>query len=152
MKARRFSAPVYKTGINFAVDVPVEVSEGFKKRGHVPVAGTLNGIPTRSTLVPIGGGRHRLFVNGEIRKKASVGEGDSVEIYLALDEEPRKLPMPPEFREALERNEKAGEAWEKMAPSHRKEILAYLNSLKSPDTLKRNVERAINEHLLKNKR
>jgi hypothetical protein len=142
---------MYKTGINFAVDVPEEVSGGFKKRGHVPIVGTLNGVPIKATLVPVGGGRHRLFINGEMRKKANVGEGDRVEISLALDEEPRTLPMPPEFHEALDSNKKAIEAWKKMPPSHQKEILAYLNSLKSPEALKRNVERAINSHLLKTK-
>jgi hypothetical protein len=152
MKARRFSASVYKAGINFAVDVPETVSLGFDICGHIPVVGTVNGLPIRTTLVPVGGGRHRMFLNGEIRKKAGVGDGDTVEIAVELDREPRVQPVPLEFAEALAKNEKAKEAWEKLPPSHKNEILAYLNSLKSPEALKRNVVRAIDNHLLKPKR
>jgi len=151
MNARRFSAPVRKIGINFAVDVPADVSLSFGKRGNIPVAGTVDGFPVRGTLVPVGEGRHRLFLNGELRKGARVGEGDTVEVSVALDTEPRVRPVPAAFAEALEKNWEAKEAWEKMTPSRRNEILAYLNSLKSPEALERNIIKAIDNHLLKRK-
>jgi hypothetical protein len=148
MKSQRFFATIYKIGINFAVDVPPEVSMAFGTRGSVPVVGMVNGLPLKATLVPMGKGRHRLFLNGETRKALGVGEGDTAEVSVSLDTEPRIRPMPPEFQEALDKNIEAKDAWEKLSPSHQKEILSYLNHLKSPEALKRNIDKAIKNHLL----
>jgi len=148
MKPERFSATVYKIGVNFAVDVPLEVSAAFGTRGNVPVSGTVNGMPWRATFVPVGEGRHRLFLNGETRKELGVDEGDTVEFSLVLDRESRARPIPPPFQEALDKDPEAKAIWEKLPPSHKKEILAYLNNLKSPESLKRNVEKAIKNHLV----
>jgi uncharacterized protein YdeI (YjbR/CyaY-like superfamily) len=78
-----------------------------------------------------------------MRKKANVTVGDQVHLALALDTKPRKVPMPPAFAAALKDNEKAKAAFEKLSPSHQKEILAYLNYLKKPETLERNIKKVI---------
>lgn len=148
MKSERFSATIYKTGINYAVDVPHDISMAFGKRGNIPVSGSVNGLPLRATLVPLGEGRHRLFLNGETRKALGAGEGDTVEISVAIDKVPRTMPVPPMFQEALDKDPEAKAAWEKLPPSRKKEILAYLNNLKNPDSLKRNIEKAIKNHLV----
>jgi hypothetical protein len=139
-----FSAVIGKVGINPCVDVPERVSKSIKKTGYIPVTGTLNGFSMRATLVPAGNGRHRLYINTEMRKKANVAVGDLIHLALALDTKPRDVPMPQAFAAALESNEKAKVAFEKLPPSHQKEILVYLNYLKKPETLKRNVEKVIN--------
>ena len=51
--------------------------------------------------------------------------------------------MPRELVEALESNEKARTAFERLPPSHQKEILDYLNFLKKPESLERNIEKVI---------
>ncbi len=147
MKVERFSAKIYKTGINYAVDVPRDISIAFGIRGNIPVTGSVNGLPLKATLVPVGQGRHRMFLNGETRKALGAGEGDTVDISVAVDKEPRTRPVPPLFQEALDRDPDAKAAWDRLPPSHQKEILAYLNNLKSPESLKRNVEKAIKNHL-----
>ena len=148
MKPERFTATIYMIGVNFAVDIPREVSEAFGKRGNVPVSGTINGSPLRATFVPVGGGRHRLFLNGVTRKALGIGEGDAVEFSLSVDTESRAQPIPPLFQEKLEANPDIKAKWEKLPPSHKHEILRYLNNLKSPESLKRNVEKAIKNHLV----
>jgi hypothetical protein len=139
-----FSATIYKVGVNPYVEVPENVSKCLKKTGYIPVTGTLNGFPIRATLVPVENGRHRLYINTEMRKKANVAVGDLIHLALALDIKPRDAPMPQAFAAALESNEKAKAAFEKLPPSHQKEILVYLNYLKKPETLKRNIEKVIN--------
>jgi uncharacterized protein YdeI (YjbR/CyaY-like superfamily) len=78
-----------------------------------------------------------------MRKAAGVGEGDLVQINLEIDTQPRITPMPEEFTLALKRNKSAKNAFDQLTPSRKKEILAYLNSLKRPDTLKRNIDKVI---------
>jgi hypothetical protein len=143
----RFTATVYKLGINPCVDVPQRVSQAFGKRGYVPVVGTLNGQPIRATLVPKGGGFHRLYLNGEMRKRAQVKGGDAVNITLERDTQPRDLPMPEALALALEQNPSARAVFDRLTASRKKEILSYLNWLKRPETLKKNVDRLIAELL-----
>ena len=138
-----FSAIINKVGINPYVAIPEHISQCFGKRGYIRVTGVLNGVSIRATLVPTGNVRHRLYVNGEMRKKANVKVGDNVQLTLRLDTEPREVAVPREMVKALESNEKARTAFERLPPSHQKETLDYLNFLKKPESLKRNIEKVI---------
>lgn len=85
-----FSARVGKVGIHFCVDVPPAVSRALGQQGRVPVVGAVNGVvEIRTTLMPRGGGHHRLFLDQAARAAAGVGEGDRVDVALMLDEQPR---------------------------------------------------------------
>ncbi|OGO32575.1 MAG: hypothetical protein A2Z29_04210 [Chloroflexi bacterium RBG_16_56_11] len=147
---RSFRAKIGIAGINPYVDVPARVSRAFARRGPVPVKGALNGHPIQATLVPTGGGRHRLYINIYMRKATGVKVGDEIRLELEYDDRPRELPVPKTLKEALERNRKAGEVFARLPPSHRNEYLAYLNSLKTPEALARNIEKVI-ASLLKQK-
>lgn len=69
---------------------------------------------------------------------------------LDFDPEKRTLPIPRELKSALVRNARASSVWHKLPPSQRKELLLYLNSLKSKEALEHNVEKTI-KILLKQK-
>ena len=88
--------------MNVALDVPPAVSDAFGLRGHVPVVGTADGADLTATLVPVGGGRHRLFLNGAVRTAIGKGAGDSVEIRIRLDRSDRTPETPSDLQEALE--------------------------------------------------
>ncbi len=70
---------------------------------NVAVQGMVEGVPLRTTLVPRGGGCHRLAIHGEIRKKLRVDAGAVVEVALERDEEPREPAVPPALGMALRR-------------------------------------------------
>jgi len=149
MEPQKFSAAIYKSDLNYVIDVPAEDSQAFKKRGTIPVAGTLNGYPFRSMLMPAEEGGHRLFINRWMRNLAGVGEGDLVEVIMGLDEDPRPLHVPKEFAEALEENAEAKAAYEKLPPSNQRRLLEYIGSFKKPETRKRNIKKAIKSYVLK---
>jgi hypothetical protein len=117
-----FIAEIYKLGINPCVDIPERVSKEFGIRGNIAVLGTVNGHEFRSTLVPIGGGRHRLYVNTDMRKRAGVDVGDEIRIELKFDAKPRVVPIPEPFSLALQENPAAKGAWNKLTPSRRMEV------------------------------
>ncbi len=119
--------------MNVALDVPAAVSEAFGLRGHVPVVGTADGAELTATLVPVGGGRHRLFLNGAVRGAVGKGAGDLVEIRIRLDRSDRTPETPAYLREALAKDG-ASEAWEALAPSRRKELLVWLADAKREQT------------------
>lgn len=140
---QKFSAKIYKLGINPCVDVPKRVSRAFGQRGYVRIKGLLNNQPIQATLVPKGNFTHRLFLNTDMRKRANLEVGDTARLTLDIDERPRTVPMPEEFAAALKENPKARDVFKRLTPSRQKEILTYLNWIKRPETLKRNVDKAV---------
>lgn len=144
-KSQSFSAKIFKIGINPCVDIPKKVSDVFKKRGYIPVKGWLNDLPIVATLVPVGGGKYRLYINGEMRKNAKVAVGDSISLKITFDPKPRSVPVPKELALALQKYKKAKSVFDKLAPSHRKEFLTYLNWVKKPETLQRLVKKVVSK-------
>ena len=140
---QQFSSTIYKLGINSCVEVPLRVSRAFGRRGYVPVAGRLHGKPFLANLVPIGEGRHRLFINGEMRERARVDVGSRITVVLRVDSRPRRVLMPKELARALRSNRDVKAAWGLLTPSRQKEILRYLNFAKRPETLQRNIKKVI---------
>ena len=143
----RFSARVGIVDINPYVEVPEGIVRALheaakKARGPVPVRGKLNGRPFRATLV-LFRGLWRIYLNSYMRADAGVGVGDEVTMEVEFDPGPRTVPVPGKFADALSRDKNAAGAFGKLAPSHRREILRYLNSLKSEAALERNVRQVI---------
>lgn len=149
-----FSSTVFKLGINPCVDVPEDVlhalfAQAGKDKGPIPVKGSLNGREFRQTLVKYSGS-WRLYLNAEMRRAAKIDVGDHASVIIAFDPEPRIEVMPPSFASALAQNEDAKVAFAKLVPSHQKEILRYLNFMKSEEALARNIEKVV-QYLLGHK-
>ena len=145
-----FSARIHIIGINPYVAVPEDVlhnlfEQAGKNKGPTLVRGTLNGKNFRQTLVKYQGA-WRLYLNTPMRRGAGIDVGDEATVELEFDPEPRIVPMHPKFARALSRNREAKTAFEKLAPSRQKEILRYLNSMKTDESLVRNIEKVI-QHL-----
>lgn len=97
----------------------------------------------RSTLVPLRSHPTRLYLDTWMRDTAGVGVGDRVRVTLKPDLASRDLSMPAVLHEAMSSNEEAKVAWEALTPSRQREILSYLNFLKTPAALERNVQKLI---------
>jgi uncharacterized protein YdeI (YjbR/CyaY-like superfamily) len=82
-----------------------------------------------------------------MRKAAGIDVGDMAVVQIEFDPKPRILSMHPKLKAALEKNKKAKESFEKLSPSYQKEIIRYINFLKTSASVDRNVKKAI-QHLL----
>jgi hypothetical protein len=148
---KSYSAKIAKIGINPYMHVPEDVLNGLfeqsgKTKGPIPVRGTINGKRYKQTIVKYQGA-WRLYINGEMRQAAGVDVGDEAHIKIEFDSEPRIESMPTEFGNALSKNKAAKTAFEKLARSRQKEMLRYLNSMKTETSLELNIEKII-QHLL----
>lgn len=148
-QVEQFRATIRKSGINPHVDVPARVSRVFApyaRAGRIRVEGALNGASIQGSLVPIGHGRHRLFVNGGMRAAAAVGVGDTVSFRLAATQ-PQQVRPPADVVAALKRVEGASAAFDRLSPSHRRELLRSVNDARTPETRKRRIEKIADQVL-----
>jgi len=152
MKKVRFTALIRKEDINPYVDPPLGTGEKLgRKGGVIPVKVLLEGKPFRANLVPLGekrtkaapGKHHRLYLNGPMRKAAGKETDDRIRVVLALDLKPRVEPLPKALGVKLKRDWRARKTFEKLSPSHQKELKRYLNHLKSREALERNVDKVM---------
>ncbi len=132
-RRRRFEARIRKQGPNFHVEVPPAVSRAFARfaeRGKIRVHGTLGGVEVRGTLVPRGR-RHWLFLHAGMRAAAGVGAGDT--ITLALRATPwERVPIAADIERALRQAEALAD-FESRSPSHRHELLRWVEIAESPE-------------------
>lgn len=119
------------------------LAESGKKSAPVQVQVTLNGKGRFEANVVKYQGAYRLYLNTLMRREMGIAVGDMVQVEVAYDPAQRMPPMPDELRAAFSQNPHAKDKWRLQPSSRRKEVLAYLNSLKSPASRKRNVDKVI---------
>ena len=122
-----------EAGAVAAITPPIDVPEVFGTRARVPVRGSINGFPFRSSLMPMGG-CHMMPVNKNLCAGAKVRPGDMVEVLMERDEEERSVEAPPELKKALAKNKAAKGNWEKLAFTHQKEMAVWIEGAKQEET------------------
>jgi hypothetical protein len=143
-KKLRFKAKLEgkESGVVAAITPPVDVPEHFGTRGRVPIRGTINGFPFRSSLMPMGG-CHMMPVNMNLRKGAGAKPGDIVEMVMERDEEERTVEAPPELKKELAKKKKAQERWDSLAFTHKKEMANSISGAKQDETRKRRLAKVM---------
>lgn len=142
---KNFKARIYKNGINAAVDVPVEVTQGMvADKGYIRIKGTINGFGFTQTLVPVKDALYRLFVNIPMLKGGNASIGSIAEFAIAQDFTKKEdyYPMVPQLAERLQA-ENLTNAFDALSPSRKKDILKYLGYIKTDETLQKNIEKVI---------
>lgn len=125
------------------VRIPFSVQETFGAKGRVPVKGTVNGAPFRSSLMPQGDGSHFLVVNKTLQKAANATQGDVIPVVVERDTAPRILEVPEDLSQALNARSEASECFARMPYSHQKEYVEWISSAKRPETRIRRIEHAV---------
>jgi hypothetical protein len=146
---QRFTATIYKLGINPVVDPPENVLGGLfensgKEKGPIPVRGKIDGADFIQTLVKFGG-KWRLYINGDMLKASGTKVGDEISVEIEFDPRQREVPMPPRLRDALDADTKAKIAFAQLTKSRQKEIFRYINSLRTEESIARNVEKILQQ-------
>jgi hypothetical protein len=120
-------------------DQVAAVGEGAKR---FPVRATVNGFTWRTSVTRMRG-EFLLGLNREVRESAGVDAGDTVEVAIELDSEPREVEIPEALAHALSANSDAQAAFERLAFTHRKEYARWVAEAKREETRDRRVARAL---------
>jgi len=149
-----FSAKIQIIGVNPYVLLPSTLlkyifQKAGKDKGAIPVQLKIDGKNYIQNLVKYSG-KWRLYLNTPMRKAAGKDVGDTIVMKIDFDSKPRITPMHPKLKLAFKENPTVKKAFEKLSPSRRKEILRYINFLKSEESVNKNIQRAI-AHLTNSK-
>jgi len=139
-----FRARIFKVGINPCVKVPrVITSKMTPTKGYIPIKGTIVNYPFEQTLVPVKDSEYRLYVNGIMLKGSGAQVGDTVKFSIEQTAAKRKDGrMLPELKRELA-SAKLSSAFKLLTPSRQKEILRYLNYLKTKEARDRNIKKVL---------
>ena len=134
--------PVPHGGHFVVVPAAVAVAAGLAHGARV--TGTVNGVRYRSSLMKYSGIFH-MGVHKATLAAAGAGPGNSVRVTIAIDDEP--LPtdtVPADLARAL--GAQAGRlqaAWQRLAPSRRREYIKEILAAKQPETRARRIARTV---------
>src|SRR5258707_11068782 len=131
-----------EAGVVAASTPPVDVAEMFGTRGRVPVRGTINSFPFRSSLMPMGG-CHMMPVNRTLCQGAGVKPRDIVDVVMERDAEARIVEAPPELKKELAKSKKAQERWDELVFTHKKEMAVSISGAKQEETRKRRLAKVV---------
>jgi hypothetical protein len=129
---------------------PFDVVEVFKRKGRVPVKGTINGFPFRSSLMNMGEG-HMMVLNAQLRAGAKCKGGDTVAVLMEIDEDERTVDVPSYLKKMIQSDPKAKEFWAKLSFTHQKEYVREIEGAKKAETREKRIAAMMNA-LRKNQR
>ena len=143
-----FSARLEIIGINPFVFLPPPVLKAMLKhyekyKGKIPIKGAVNGVDYIQTLVKYSG-EWRLYINTTMLKNSPKRIGELLDISIEVDHEERKIEAHPKLLAALEENPEALNVFNQLRPSSRNEIIKYISYLKTEQSIDKNVAKAIN--------
>lgn len=121
-----------------ALKPPFDVLEVFQRKGRVPVKGTINGFPFRSSLMNMGEG-HMMAVNAQMRAGANCKAGDTVDVVMEFDAEERKVEVPAYLKKIIAADSVTMGNWEKLSFTHQKEHVRAIEDAKKPETREKRI-------------
>jgi Bacteriocin-protection, YdeI or OmpD-Associated/Domain of unknown function (DUF1905) len=140
----RFRTKILQSGKTAAgIEVPAKVVAALGSK-RPPVRATINGFTYRTSVASMGG-KFMLGVPPEFREGAGVKAGDTVDVGLELDTQPREVAIPADFATALRTNADAKRSFDGLTYSNRRRLVIAIEAIKSPETRQRRIEKTIDQ-------
>ena len=145
----RFSAVLQPTDQGSYVDIPPEAVTALRATGRTSVVGTIDGHEIVSQVMPYtfdgGGKRIVMGVTKAVRAAIGKGIGDAVDVELERDDRSRSanVTVPAELADALAADDAAAAAFDRLAPSHRREYADQVAEAKREETRRRRAAQTV---------
>lgn len=137
-----FHTTVLQTGKNTAgIQVPEEVIEKLGG-GKRPLVRVKIGQYCYRSAIAVMDGKYMISFSAEHRQASGINGGDEADVTLELDLEPRDVDLPEDLKTALEQAG-AMAAFEKSAPSMKKEYVRQVEKAKAAETRERRIGKII---------
>jgi hypothetical protein len=148
IKTYKFKAIIEIIGVNPFVFIPENIlaeifKQSGKNKGPISVKGMVNNNPYKQTLMKFKG-LWRLYINTIMLKDSPKRIGEEIELTIVFDPIKRTIIPNKKFVKALEDNIEAKRIFDGLSPSRKYEIIRYISSLKTEASIDKNIVKAIN--------
>jgi hypothetical protein len=139
----RFRTQILSNGKTAAgIEVPPEMVDALGTSRKPAVKITINGYAYRSTVATVNGA-FMVGVSNDVRRDAGVAAGDTVDVELELDTEPRVVQVPPDLAAALDGEPEARRFFDGLSYSNKRRIVMPIDDAKTPETRQRRIDKSI---------
>ena len=137
----QFHTTIRQFGNNTGIEVPESIIAKLGAGQRPLVRVTVNGYTYPSSIAKMDG-KFMISLSAANRKAASVQGGDEVDVMLALDTQPRTVEIPDDLKKALTAAD-ALDAFDRSAPSMKKEYVRQVEEAKKPETRERRIAKIV---------
>jgi hypothetical protein len=138
-----FTAAIQNAGGGGAfVEIPFDVEKEFGSK-KPKIKAVIEGVPYRGTLARMGSECHMLLILKEIREKIGKTFGDEIKVVVEADTEPRVVELPAELKKAFKTEKEAKAFFEKLAYTHQREYVMWINEAKKEETRQSRIVKTI---------
>jgi hypothetical protein len=138
----RFQAIVIPSGNATAVEVPEEIVRSFDSGPRPLIVVTINGHTWRSRIAVMRGQR-LVGISAANRTSSGIAVGEVVEVDLELDVEPRDVSEPPDLAKALDEDEGARAAFDRLPFGLKNKHIASIEESKSAEVRQRRIAKLV---------
>jgi hypothetical protein len=139
----RFRTEILSAGKTAAgIEVPPAVVDALGTSRKPAVKVTINGYTYRSTVATMNG-VFMLGVSNDVRREAGVAAGETVDVDIELDTEPREVQVPADLAAALDAEPEARRFFDGLSYSHKRRIVMPVDDAKTMETRQRRIEKSV---------
>jgi hypothetical protein len=137
---KTFKTTIFREGSTCFIPLTFDPKAVFGKV-RAPVKVTLNGYTYRSTIAAMGG-PPCIPLRKSNREAAGLEGGETINVRLELDTEPRVVKPPADLAKAL-KAASLWDRWQELSYTHQREHAEAVEDAKQPETRLRRIERAV---------
>jgi hypothetical protein len=139
----KFTATVQLAGkTTTGVTVPPEIVDALGAGRRPKVRVTIGDHTFRNSVAPMNG-NYLLGINADVRQQTGVAAGDTIEIDLQVDTEPREVTVPADLAAALDGAPDARRYFEQLSYSNRRWHVLSIEGAKTDTTRQRRIDKSI---------
>ena len=141
MASKTFKTTIVRDGSMCFIPLTFDPKPVFGKI-RAPVKVTVNGYTYRSTIAAMGG-PPCIPLRRSNREAAGLEGGETIDVRLDLDIDPRVVTPPADFVKALKSARSAWDRWQALSYSHQREYVEAIEEARKSETRRRRIDGAV---------
>ncbi|WP_454808986.1 YdeI/OmpD-associated family protein [Paenarthrobacter nitroguajacolicus] len=138
----KFTTTIVGDGNKAGIEVPDAIVEGLGAGKRPPVVVAINGRSYRSSIAVMGG-KYMVGVSSANRELTGAAAGDTVDVGLEVDTEPRVVELPADLAAALEAEPEAKAFYGTLNYSSQRRYVEPIGDAKTEETRARRIAKVV---------
>ncbi|SEJ22214.1 protein of unknown function [Arthrobacter sp. yr096] len=140
----KFTTTIVGDGNKAGIEVPDQIVDGLGAGKRPPVVVTINGRSYRSSIAVMGG-KYMVGVSSANRELTGAAAGDTIEVDLEVDTQPRIIEVPEDLAAALDEEPQAKAFYETLNYSSQRRYVEPIGDAKTEETRARRIAKVVSD-------